>query len=899
MQRIVIFTCFLLNQFLCFGQSDLGFHLQKGDSLRELKSYPASYPYYDSAATIALQRANIVAYARALIGKGYALRFDRENPNYEGAYQLFFQALSLTKDDVDVSVKIKQELYYGLAVTERMRGNYDVAMEYGDLALILAEQLDDLLLVSKCHNMIGNIQAYQGDIETAIESSRRAIKIRESLVTEVDLDLPHWYYNLGIMQGWIEELTESNLYFKKALFMFEDRGTVESSTINVLRQEIAKNFVGLDEIDSARVYYNMALNGQEAQFGKGYLISQHFLFLGDMHKKFAEKDSALFFYQQALIASVTNFDPQSILDNPRISDSTIEGWLLNRDLYVVLDEKAQVLFDLYKENDSLDYLQSAYSCYELAIEVMLRLRLEMVDDDPSLHLAEHAKPLFENALDVVYALHTVYPENSEFLTSAFRYVEQIKHTILLKNKVGDLQIGDELVLVNQLKLIQKEIDELRRKIDEAREEEKFYAKIEELIDNVVSLRTEKEEVAGGIGGKRETVADEFRSVPDVANYLSQSQMLINYFWGERHLYGVAITKTERVLQRIDLKGLQSNLEAFLSASSTLNFEKSEEDFETFNRSAFFLHETLLSPFLNKSSGNDTQEVDEIIIVPDGKINRIPFGALLQKETLLGKVDYKNLNYLTFDYTVTYAFSSSILMLDREQKPKPMDIVGFSSGRLKGAEEELENVKLMWSDQARVFKANESTESNFKSQAPLYDVIHIASHASAGGTSIQPSISFFRDNISSEDGKLYGYEIYPLNLSNQLTILSACETGLGEDFRGEGVFSLARGFAFAGSRSVVTSLWKVRDKQTTELMTRFHENLSAGLSIKNALRQAQLDYISTGNEISSHPSFWSSFILVGNGDNKLQTKRSSLFAVLWLIPFLLIVAFFWRKSTKAD
>jgi CHAT domain-containing protein len=99
------------------------------------------------------------------------------------------------------------------------------------------------------------------------------------------------------------------------------------------------------------------------------------------------------------------------------------------------------------------------------------------------------------------------------------------------------------------------------------------------------------------------------------------------------------------------------------------------------------------------------------------------------------------------------------------------------------------------------------------------------------------------------------------LNADLVVLSACETGLGKEVKGEGLVSLTRAFMYAGTPSVVASLWKVADLSTAELMTRFYRHLKDGkLSKAEALRQAQLELIQEGR--FDHPYFWSPFVLIG-------------------------------------
>jgi CHAT domain-containing protein len=113
--------------------------------------------------------------------------------------------------------------------------------------------------------------------------------------------------------------------------------------------------------------------------------------------------------------------------------------------------------------------------------------------------------------------------------------------------------------------------------------------------------------------------------------------------------------------------------------------------------------------------------------------------------------------------------------------------------------------------------------------------------------------------TAEDGLLQVYEIFNLKLNADMVVLSACETGLGKEVKGEGLIGLTRAFLYAGTPSVVVSLWKVEDRSTAELMTQFYRHLKDGQRSKAAaLRQAQLELIRTG----VHPYFWAPFVLVG-------------------------------------
>jgi CHAT domain-containing protein len=113
-----------------------------------------------------------------------------------------------------------------------------------------------------------------------------------------------------------------------------------------------------------------------------------------------------------------------------------------------------------------------------------------------------------------------------------------------------------------------------------------------------------------------------------------------------------------------------------------------------------------------------------------------------------------------------------------------------------------------------------------------------------------------------------YEIYGMNLSRpRLVVLSACQTGIEQNYKGEGAIGLARPFEEAGIPLVVASLWPVESYPTKELMIAFHKHRkSEGLSTAQALRQAQLDMIKSGSPEFRKPYHWAAYTVVGGHAN---------------------------------
>ena len=161
-----------------------------------------------------------------------------------------------------------------------------------------------------------------------------------------------------------------------------------------------------------------------------------------------------------------------------------------------------------------------------------------------------------------------------------------------------------------------------------------------------------------------------------------------------------------------------------------------------------------------------------------------------------------------------------------------------------------------------FKANRAAATG--GELSKYRYVHFATHGYID--SERPDLSAIVLSLVDEygrpqDGFLHAREIYNLNLPAELVVLSACETGLGKEIKGEGLVGLTRGFMYAGARRVVVSLWNVNDKATAELMARFYRGmLREDKTPAAALRTAQME-MSRQRQWRS-PYYWAAFVLQG-------------------------------------
>src|SRR6266498_2671439 len=160
--------------------------------------------------------------------------------------------------------------------------------------------------------------------------------------------------------------------------------------------------------------------------------------------------------------------------------------------------------------------------------------------------------------------------------------------------------------------------------------------------------------------------------------------------------------------------------------------------------------------------------------------------------------------------------------------------------------------------------NASRELAMSRQLSEYRILHFATHGLLNGEHPELSglvFSLIDQEGKPQDGFLRLHEIYNLQLSADLIVLSACETGLGKEIKGEGLIGLTRGFMYSGAPRVVASLWNVDDLATAELMKLFDQRmLKDGLPAGAALRAAQLELSRQKRWVS--PYFWAGFVLHG-------------------------------------
>lgn len=250
-----------------------------------------------------------------------------------------------------------------------------------------------------------------------------------------------------------------------------------------------------------------------------------------------------------------------------------------------------------------------------------------------------------------------------------------------------------------------------------------------------------------------------------------------------------------------------------------------------------LYDLLIKPIDRAIGGG------RLVIIPAGTLNYVPFHALFDGE-----------RYLVERFEISYAPSSAVWARLGQRKARAIKrtlLMGYADERIPLVEHEVSTISRIL-PKAKAFVGDKATVRAFGRYAADADIIHLACHGQ-----FRPENPMF-SSLHLADGRVTVRDLWSHDLSAELVVLSACETGLSKVFAGDELLGLARGFLTAGAASLIVSLWSVNDTAAERSMTDLYTEMQRGGTPAASLRHAQLLSIRRGD----HPFLWSPFIMIG-------------------------------------
>ncbi|UZR95829.1 CHAT domain-containing protein [Chondrinema litorale] len=848
--------------------------------------------------------------------------------------------------------------YNNTGVAYQELGDFETALQYLDSALINLKEILDYPSELEAHiySNKGNIYKKLGFTEEALEFTFMQVKIYEQLPEEQinyqDWGLVYWYiascyqysnaskedllnaikyceisenyfkqggekaplliysyyiyaetyYNLG-------EYDKATFYIEKALEQNIERygeNFGELGYCYLLKSKIAEKTGKLDEAEQLmnktialydtidwKIYNDIS----EAYYIKGNLLVEH-----NINYNVAMTD-----YQQALQVLLPDFKPNSFLDNPTKDQLYNSAFLFN-----ALQYKAKGLMQFYKHENKPEYIKAAMDCYTLAYRFVKLSREETISLRTKSSYIRNKFSLYEDGIAAAYEAYQ-QTQDKNYLLKAVYFADLSKSNNLL-DKLEKIRQEERLdipsALLEQERKALAAISFNEKKLYDLKKSSADSSEIAKTEKNLFNYKINHENIINSIQAQypeyyhfsvNETTSF---NTDDFLNQISDDQLFLSYFSGEKNLYVFALSKTEVNAQR--LKPL-SEFEPVVK--NLINDIKSNTN-KDFSSNSYKLFKYLVDPIF--SSLKNLDEIKSISVIPDGITGYLPFELLIQQEAN-DNTSFKSLNYMLNDYTFSYHNSLSIFNFNKQRKSykTALNFLGFApefkkesnpliatrSAKdeaiaenlevLPGALNEVNNIASIFGGETKT--GQEATESNFKALAQNAEILHLATHTIIDDENpMYSKLVFSSENDPKEDGLLYTYELFNMHLKANLVCLSACNTGTGKYYKGEGVISLANGFMYAGIPNIMMTAWSVPDAATSELMENFYSELKNGKNKPEALREAKLQYLKNADENLAHPYYWGAYMMIGNSNDKGKNTNYLYWIIAGVMGVLLLL-----------
>ncbi len=793
-------------------------------------------------------------------------RWDEAAEHFKGAAETFNDL-----DSADVA-----DAYRELALVYYQQGDFDRAIQTLELATSKAKSFGDEYTLLSCFLEFGNILPEKERYQAAIDSLLKA----EQMLTTYD---PGWehavcFTNLALNYSALKQYEKSFNYGEQAIILWAEMDapwelgtTLNNQGVTLMRsKQYAKAETVLLEGKKVASENDLPL-----------ILSQSYDNLGELYYLQQQNTRALSFFHQAVMIHLRDVSNKEVLTNPAAFD--LNNVVVKKALLNDLSDKGKALLAVYKDKMAAEYIQAALETYQLCDHLVDLLRREHTVKSSKIFWREKIVPIYEKAIEAAYLVNDY--------ESAFFFFEKSRAVMLLDamlNAEALNTINDEQLKTEENRL-RTAIIEARQRLDDATATEKG-----EILSELMDLNDQFEALSKKLSEQFPNYHSVKYATEVVSLNNSQQQAgstLIHYFLGEENTWMLAVSSKQtpvfKQIGRTELtqKLVEDYLHFFANAFAIANDPGAYAD------AASKLYDYLIAPA-------ETGETEDLIIVPDGILGFLPFEALLTSP-----VDHNDLGrmpYLILEKSVRLTFSATVLEKQNQQgsdNGKLLAFAPFSSTSefanypvLPFSADELSQIQRSVAGKYLVGK--KATKRLFKEKMKHYSVLHLSTHAEANQSGGQPLIAF-ADTILTLN------ELYSMNIPAKLIVLSACETNIGEVKSGEGIFSLSRGFAYAGANSTIASLWNVNAASTGQIFPVFYKALTKGASKSQALRQAKLDYLN-GNSDNGHiitPYDWAGFAIMGN-DETIELKSPSTSWFYYLIPLVIFLGVFViRKGRK--
>ncbi|WP_422360229.1 CHAT domain-containing protein [Reichenbachiella sp.] len=796
--------------------------------------------------------------------------------NLDSASYLFEKSLQIRIELFGEESLQASRIYENLGFVHKERGAFKKALTYYQKALSVYQN-NYQPLHPRIASTFGNMAfVFREDkeYEKAARYLRQAIELNQKIYGVVNR-LAANYKDLGTVLMKANRLHEARSELNHALEIISSQNQIDSIALADTQTKMAEleilvgNYVQANELltDNLKIYLE--------KYGlKNFNVADMYIELASLKIKSQKYDEALYLIQKGLSAVVTNFEEDNIHQNPKLEDNILrENTLLN-----VLRVKAIGLHKKYEQEGDPQFLNSSLATCELGVSLVGKIQNGFVDEESKLSALKSSEELIELGILNAYQLGNSL-KGDVFLEKTFFLSEKSKSSVLrqtmLESKARSFANIPDSLLQKENDL-RADISFLDSKLREEAGKDPIRSGDENLRSQLFDLTREHEQLIKRFEQDFPKYFDlkyknQPASVEQIQSVLAHDQNIIEYHVGDSAMFVWVLNKKGLTVKQISLS--RSTI-----SESVGEFKQSvvQQNQQNYVHQAKQLYDLLIKPIRNDLVGH------RLIIIPDSELWELNFETLLSSAPT--SIDYQTFDYLLKEFAISYAYSANLLYSQFNNKlsrDTRQEVLAFSfnnkdeTGKnltlqtlrsdnledLPGSRKEIRMISEFFDGD--YFFGYQASEATFKALAAEYFILHLALHGQADSDHPNSSnLKFTTKSDSTEDGRLYAYELYNLSLPAELAVLSACNTGVGKLISGEGMMTLGRAFTYAGCKSLIYTQWEIPDESAPQLMQGFYSGLEQGKTKDVALREAKLAYLAQTNPAQASPFFWGGFVLQG-------------------------------------
>jgi len=808
-----------------------------GTQFRQQGKYAEAIGYYQQGVKLATTRPEnraLAAQAHYLAGSSYL--YDNRA---EQATASLLQALRWAKGR-DADLKWAASSLLNLAYISASGGEYQQALTYAESGSRQAVGLNKPRIVAQLLREKANALYWLGRYDEAIVTIEEACRL--SIAAAVTDVLPQLYLLLGDIESNRNKDVSAMKAYQKVVQLADQAN--DTALKGVVLNNLGYLYFKQKNYPRAVQTFQEALQVETNPMNRVRLLDN----IASALRRQGQYTKALSVYQQSL-AAVPNirFAASDITKNP--AAESIRSVLQREYLLTTVQDKADAWLDYARATgNNKQRLYHALHTYQVADQMIDFMRWEHTEQQSKLFWRNKTRTLYERAIETCWRLGDA--------EQAFRFIEKSR-AVMLADKLNELGARRQLTAEQNAeeKRLQATLSEQQTALANAPAGRAYDSLRVALLDGQVKLdRFRRGLEASNPAYYRYKYDTTTTHLADLKAYLTERKAsYVSYFIGDSSLYVLGVAGGRTTLVRQPLSNYSQTVHSFMNLLANPDAMNQRANVRQFMGLGHSLYQQLLAP-VGLPEGR-------VIVSPDGAF--VPFEALSRSASTA--------DYLVQTNAFSYAYSARLLLKNETRASATANLwttdflgvapVTFAAGlgqvSLPGSDAALQPIADRFKSSVLLVHA-QARRRTFLDEAARARVVHLFTHAIADdSTGQEPQLYFADSTLQLSD--LSNNDLF----NTQLVVLAACKTGIGANQRGEGVFSLARGFAALGVPSVLTTLWSVENKATYDITNLFYRYLAEGMPKDVALQRAQRDWLARAEGENQLPNYWAGLIVVGD------------------------------------